>query len=49
MNFSLRHAIALLAIATFGLTLAVPLSASGMSLEDAVTIFLEVLSQWLTS
>lgn len=48
MTFSLKHAIALLAIATFGLTVAVPLAASGMSLEDAATIFLEVVSQWLT-
>lgn len=49
MTFSLRHAIALLAVATLGLTVGVPFTASGMSLEDAAEIFMEVLSQWLTS
>lgn len=48
MNFSLKHAVALLSITTFGLMVGVPLAASGMSLKDAGTIFLEVLSQWLT-
>lgn len=48
MNFTLKHALALLTIGALVLPVAVPLAASGMSLEDAASLFLEVLRQWLT-
>lgn len=45
MNFSLKHAVALLSIATFGLMVGVPLAASGMSLKEAGAIFLEIIME----